>query len=358
VFRPAIVLPAGAERYGAVEARAILAHELAHVRRGDCLTGLLGELSRAVYWFNPLVHLALRRLGEECEAASDDVVLAAGTPPTAYATILLEAVRQASVVRPSAALVSMAQGSGLERRVRRILAAGAGRGFSPRMPALHALSYVAAAALLASVAGAQVGNGPSALPPEPDLAGDLLARPESERLPDAPRGSAASRTLLAGPDSALARMLADAAARPSRHETDLVPERARWALAQANGGRLVEPLIARMASPDWRVRAYAAWALGHAGDPRALPALLTAADDPNWRLRAMAGTALSRLGDLRAFAAMAKALRDPAWQVRVGAVEYMGRWGGAEGRALMRPFLDDRHVAVRSAASSFLATRP
>ncbi|HEX8670311.1 MAG TPA: HEAT repeat domain-containing protein, partial [Longimicrobium sp.] len=190
------------------------------------------------------------------------------------------------------------------------------------------------------------------LPPEPDLARDFLARPESERIAPAPAWRAGAGTrLLAGPDSALARLLIAGAARGAADRTDLVPERSRWALAQARGGRLAEPLIERMASPDWRVRAYAAWALGYSGDARAVPPLMAAAGEPNWRLRAMSVAALEKLDDPRAYPVMRRALRDPAWQVRVNAVEYLGRIPGAGGRGLTRAHLNDRHSMVREVAA-------
>ena len=46
-------------------ARVVLSHELAHIRRGDWIVQLSAELLRAIYWFNPLLWVACRRLGSK-----------------------------------------------------------------------------------------------------------------------------------------------------------------------------------------------------------------------------------------------------------------------------------------------------
>ena len=102
--------------------RVVLAHELAHIRRNDWLSQLSAELLRALYWFNPLVWLASRRLREESERACDDAVLETGVDAPAYATHLLEVAKGFSAYRrawsPAPAIASP---SHLERRVRAML---------------------------------------------------------------------------------------------------------------------------------------------------------------------------------------------------------------------------------------------
>jgi HEAT repeat protein len=193
---------------------------------------------------------------------------------------------------------------------------------------------------------------------EPDRLTDALARPFSERLPppDSSRVAAGSRAALAGPDSALARLLVGALDRTPEHEADLVAARAAWALAHERNGRLVEPLLQALGDRDWRVRSYAAWALAPARDSRAVPLLIPLLAHPVWRLRAMAAHALRESADPRAEPAMTAALTDRAWQVRVEAVGYVAALGGPEAARRLRPRLDDRHVAVRLAAGAALTT--
>ncbi len=86
-LRPRVVLPAMAWDPGAREAA--LAHELAHVRRGDWLLHMLTWGVCALFWFHPLVWLTWRRMGDQAELAADDEAVAKGVPPSQLAAVLL-----------------------------------------------------------------------------------------------------------------------------------------------------------------------------------------------------------------------------------------------------------------------------
>jgi TonB family protein len=91
--RPAVILPRGASAWSDDRARIVLSHELAHVRRSDWLVLMVAELLRSIYWFNPLLWVASRRLRDESERACDDAVLSAGIDGSDYAAELLELAR-------------------------------------------------------------------------------------------------------------------------------------------------------------------------------------------------------------------------------------------------------------------------
>jgi beta-lactamase regulating signal transducer with metallopeptidase domain len=123
IFHPVILLPGEADGWEAERRRVVLAHELAHVRRWDALTQWIAHVALVVYWFNPLVWMAVRKLREEREHACDDAVLEIGTAPADYADHLLTIVRSlGSAPGPAPAhALAMARRSQFEGRLLAIL---------------------------------------------------------------------------------------------------------------------------------------------------------------------------------------------------------------------------------------------
>jgi TonB family protein len=122
LFRPVILLPAGAGEWPATRLESVLRHELAHIARRDVLTQALAQAACAFYWFHPLMWIAARRQRLERERAADDAVLAAGVAAEQYAGDLLELARAWSVRRRAhAAAPAMAAASELETRVRSLV---------------------------------------------------------------------------------------------------------------------------------------------------------------------------------------------------------------------------------------------
>ncbi len=122
-FRPVILLPADAGEWEAERQRAVLLHELAHIQRQDWLMRTMAQITCAVYWFNPLLWFAARRLRTEIEGACDDHVLNAGYQSTDYAQHLLDIVRNIKAARSTSRVtVAMARSSKIEGRLQTILA--------------------------------------------------------------------------------------------------------------------------------------------------------------------------------------------------------------------------------------------
>ncbi|MFW6078614.1 MAG: M56 family metallopeptidase [Gemmatimonadota bacterium] len=121
LVRPVILFPAPGHWTGR-RRRAALAHEVAHVRRGDGWTTLLGAVVRALHWPNPLVWLAVRHLRAAGEEACDVAVLEAGVPRLEYAQLLVRMARlRGRHADALPAATAMARRDGLSRRVEALL---------------------------------------------------------------------------------------------------------------------------------------------------------------------------------------------------------------------------------------------
>jgi len=116
-LRPKIFLPRDSHQWSEERVRAVLTHELAHIKRFDWPLQILAELARAVYWFNPLFWVACSCLRCESEHACDDVVLTSGFDPKDYATHLLDLARiSRDSNRTWSAVLAMSRPPNLERR--------------------------------------------------------------------------------------------------------------------------------------------------------------------------------------------------------------------------------------------------
>jgi len=77
LWRQRIVLPSDfRQRYDDAEQALVLAHEQVHLRRGDVHAQAFATALRCVFWFNPLLHLAVARFRFDQELACDAAVLA------------------------------------------------------------------------------------------------------------------------------------------------------------------------------------------------------------------------------------------------------------------------------------------
>jgi beta-lactamase regulating signal transducer with metallopeptidase domain len=85
LLEPTVFLPTDfAQRFSPQEQQWVLIHELTHIRRRDLWARLIAEGFRAVFWFNPLVHLAVHLLRQDQEYACDQAVVSRCTPHERY----------------------------------------------------------------------------------------------------------------------------------------------------------------------------------------------------------------------------------------------------------------------------------
>src|SRR3954464_15678268 len=151
-LKPVVLLPASA--LGGLtpqQLEAILAHELAHIRRHDYLVNLLQTLVETVLFYHPAVWWVSRRIRVERENCCDDLAVSLCGDPVAYATALadLEALRSSGPA-PEHHIAMAATGGSLLHRVRRLL--GAPSSHSGRGPA-----WLAGSVAVVLIGGIAVG---------------------------------------------------------------------------------------------------------------------------------------------------------------------------------------------------------
>ncbi len=160
-FRPRVYLPAGA----AGEA-CILAHEKAHISRGDHIVKPLAFLVLCLHWFNPLVWLAYGVMVKDMEGACDERVLGRASPleRKEYAACLLDMGS-----RHSGLAVPLAFGeSDTAGRIKRIL--------NYKKPAFWLIAGIALAAVILCVTLLSNPVGTDAREMETELANSFAIR--------------------------------------------------------------------------------------------------------------------------------------------------------------------------------------
>jgi len=118
-YASTILFPADWPEWSVLKREAVLLHEQAHIRRRDFHFRLIASIHRAVFWFNPLSWWLERELLQLAEEACDDEAIAGTQDPESYAEILIEFASRQS--RTDLAVVAMARGKTVERRVDRAL---------------------------------------------------------------------------------------------------------------------------------------------------------------------------------------------------------------------------------------------
>lgn len=128
-LKPVILLPASAlAGLNPHQLEAILAHELAHIRRHDYLVNLLQTVVETLLFYHPAVWWLSRRIRTERENCCDDLAVSLCGDPLTYAQALadLEGLRS-----PRRRFALAANGGSLAQRVRRLLGAPNHAGRAP-----------------------------------------------------------------------------------------------------------------------------------------------------------------------------------------------------------------------------------
>jgi beta-lactamase regulating signal transducer with metallopeptidase domain len=181
-IRPVILIPAGALiSLSAQELEAVLAHELAHIRRFDYVANLLQSVIEALMFYHPAMWWVAKRIRAERENCCDDLAIAACGDRVTYARALtaLEELRSGY---PQFAMA--ATGGPLLSRVRRML----GKDDPQRrsLPVWMALATVLIAGLVVTTGIRLHAQNNPPVPPAPPAPAAVQAIPTAPRGPSAP----------------------------------------------------------------------------------------------------------------------------------------------------------------------------
>jgi len=410
VVEPTIVLPASAELWSDSRRRAVLFHELAHVKRRDLVGHTLGRVACALYWFHPLVWTAARRLRAESERACDDLVLACGARASDYADHLLDIVISVRHQGAPATAMPMARRRELEGRVLAILDPAVARIGPGRVKSATLLAGVGALALsVAAMAPAAqsvernvrtaarsagdeqprsargVGQGvqreqrsvqsfgqgvqSAAIKQNESLSTTVFIRPMPAPVASptptptpTPTPSTQSLTL----SDALGRIsvvaVREAAQALNNFAQSENPKNKGQPKQGVDSGRVALLLKVLRSDPDADVRRMAAWGLSDAGDtPTTVEALAEAVrSDEDEGVREMAAWALSdSRREIARRALLAALRRDASDKVRETAVWALGNAGLRDDREVVEEALtSDPSDEVRESAAWALGNSP
>jgi beta-lactamase regulating signal transducer with metallopeptidase domain/HEAT repeat protein len=400
LVRSAILLPADADDWPDERRHVVLLHELAHVKRRDCLTQMLAQIACALYWFNPLIWAAARQLRMERERACDDQVLDAGTKASDYADHLLDLARSFRAASCSSlAAVAIARRSQLEGRLLAILDPNLSRrGLNPFASLSVGLIVAVIVLPLAAIRPSAQAHGKATPRAEAtrsitfDSTGQTFA-PESiaaSRMTPHSIGQVAERQAEQAAQAPQAEMTQDAqapqdeqveeaaqkpqeqAAKPEQRDNKAtiealsealkdedaeVRQHALFALTQIGGPGTAEALAVALKDPNPEVRQRAAWGLGISHGEGRVDLLVGALRDSDAEVREKAAWALGLKGNQSAIQPLINALRDENGEVRKMAAWALGLKGNGQSVDPLIDALKDKDADVRQMAAWALGLR-
>src|SRR5438034_1854241 len=311
-LRPMILLPASAlTGLTPLQLDALLAHELAHVRRYDYVVNLLQSVVETLLFYHPAAWWVSQQVREEREHCCDDLAVAVCGDAHFYATALL-GMERLRVTPPAFALAATGRGGALLGRIRRLVAPVQTEIFPRWMAGVIAVT-------LALGGGAHLATGTAATG---DRGGtrtatldSLIDRVEALRNPAARHE--AVKTLGSRRDP---RMVPPLLAIAQHDGDEVVQHEAVKALGKVRGGGGVGALleIART-HPNPYVRDKAVKMVGDVATPEAALGVLErlAHRDPDVEVQQEAVKALGHLGSPQGVAPLARLARaQPNAEVR------------------------------------------
>jgi GWxTD domain-containing protein len=229
-LRPIILMPVGLlAGLPTAQVEAILAHELAHIRRQDYLVNLAQTFVEGLLFYHPAVWWISRVIRTEREHCCDDLAVAISGDARSYAAGLA-ALEQSRI--SAAEFVPAATGGSLMKRIRRIL------GGPERPRAGWAPAASAAILVLAAAAGLSAWQTTPA--PKPHVAAEALPQVPSAELAaqePAQQRAEAAQDAQSKPNPKQAAQLREAMKSFGELQQQQIDQLAAWAAKQEASSR-------------------------------------------------------------------------------------------------------------------------
>lgn len=148
-LRPVILLPAGAlTGLSTAQLEAILAHELAHIKRYDYLVNILQTIVEILGFYHPALWWISHKIRTERENCCDDLAVTVTNDRISYA----RALTSMEEIRGRGELAVAAAGGNLISRVRRIIGKDSSEKTVSWIPAITAILFIIALAIPTTLA--------------------------------------------------------------------------------------------------------------------------------------------------------------------------------------------------------------
>ncbi|WP_113924008.1 M56 family metallopeptidase [Cognataquiflexum aquatile] len=122
VWKPVILIPAGLFfQLSPLQLEAILAHELAHIKRHDYLVNLIQSVLEVVFFFHPIFWWINKTAKEQRENACDDLAISMGISPKDLAFGLANVLDHAKNPTPDIAMAAAKPNNPTLDRIKRIM---------------------------------------------------------------------------------------------------------------------------------------------------------------------------------------------------------------------------------------------
>jgi beta-lactamase regulating signal transducer with metallopeptidase domain len=316
--------------------RSMLAHELAHLQRGDPGWLTAACVVECIGFFQPLNRLARRRIQESAEYLCDEWAVRNTGSGVLLAKCLAKVAEWLETAPRSVPVAGMAEDrSHLVARVSRLLEGGPFPKAPPRKALIGVSVAIIAVAILA-VPGVSLARHAVLLPQSGD-----------EQPVTSPREQSPADT---------GRAIVNALLGVVKDPNVEVRRAAVRSLGQHKSPAAIPALREALRDSDAEVRGSALEALSEMEDAGSADAIVAMLRDSNREVRAKALSALTNLELTSPPAGYRDALKDPDPDVRHQAAHVAGHFEDAAAVPTLRTMLEDSNAEVREAAVEALAS--